>query len=352
MGSVYEEITRLETAKTDIETAIEGCGVNVPDTKLISDYAQYIRQIPSAVFSELNVDSIGGEDLYIKSIKQENGLINATTGGVVSSTSSGLAPKIITDAASIIAAQANEWVLTSTNGESPTWRKLPINAFTNYYRPISVDGISILGNNNTELDLVAGTNISITAEKSPDYTCKVIITNTGVRSVKTGTANGTISVNTNGTTANVAVKGLGSNAYTSTAYLPLSGGTMTGNIEWANDTGNASRFPSHIYRNTYDAYGNVYDHYYSSGITASQSAANLRVKNGNSYKTLVFKGDGTFQWDGKDIIHSGNISSQSVNYATSSGTASKIGNYSIWVGSRSEYGNAPYDANTIYFITD
>jgi hypothetical protein len=39
MGSVYEEITRLETAKTDIETAIEGCGVSVPDAKLISDYA-------------------------------------------------------------------------------------------------------------------------------------------------------------------------------------------------------------------------------------------------------------------------------------------------------------------------
>jgi hypothetical protein len=39
MGSVYEEITRLETAKADIETAIEGCGVNVPDTDLISTYA-------------------------------------------------------------------------------------------------------------------------------------------------------------------------------------------------------------------------------------------------------------------------------------------------------------------------
>ena len=43
--------------------------------------------------------------------------------------------------------------------------------------------------------------------------------NSGVRAVSTGTANGTISVNTNGTTANVAVKGLGSAAYTnSTAY--------------------------------------------------------------------------------------------------------------------------------------
>lgn len=277
MGSVYEEITRLETAKADIETAIEGCGVNVPDTDLISTYAQYIRQIPSAVFSELNVDPVGGEDMYIKSIEQKDGLINATTGGLVSSTSSGLSPKIGTSASSTIIAQANEWVLTSTNGGSPSWRKLPSNAFkndntnttyslsgalsantyittltdsasgkttatipamsgasstaagtaglvpapeankhtaflrgdgtwavpTNYYRPISVNGTSILENNNTTLNLVAGASISITAENSSGYTGKVTITNTGVRST---TINGNyLRVNTNGTNADLTI---------------------------------------------------------------------------------------------------------------------------------------------------
>ena len=57
-----------------------------------------------------------------------------------------------------------------------------------------------------------------------------VISNSGVRSIATGSTNGTISVNTNGTSAEVAVKGLGSNAYTSTAYLPLSGGTVTGTL--------------------------------------------------------------------------------------------------------------------------
>ena len=58
------------------------------------------------------------------------------------------------------------------------------------------------------------------------------ITNSGVRSVATGSSNGTISVNTNGTSSNVAVKGLGSAAYTdSGAYMPkftfsLSGTTL------------------------------------------------------------------------------------------------------------------------------
>ena len=46
-----------------------------------------------------------------------------------------------------------------------------------------------------------------------------IDTNSGVRSITTGSTNGTISVNTNGTSAEVAIKGLGSAAYTaSTAY--------------------------------------------------------------------------------------------------------------------------------------
>ena len=47
--------------------------------------------------------------------------------------------------------------------------------------------------------------------------------NSGVRSIATGSANGTISVNTNGTAADVAVKGLGTAAYTaSTAYAEAS----------------------------------------------------------------------------------------------------------------------------------
>lgn len=57
-----------------------------------------------------------------------------------------------------------------------------------------------------------------------------VISNSGVRSIATGSTNGTISVNTNGTSADVAVKGLGSNAYTSTSYLPSAGGNVSGHI--------------------------------------------------------------------------------------------------------------------------
>lgn len=81
---------------------------------------------------------------------------------------------------------------------------------------------------NTNTTYSAGTGISLSG---------TTFSNSGVRSVATGSSNGTISVNTNGITANVAVKGLGSAAYTAStayaaashthSYLPLTGGTVT-----------------------------------------------------------------------------------------------------------------------------
>lgn len=96
---------------------------------------------------------------------------------IVSSTTDGLAPKIGTVAASTVTTQADEWVLTSTKGATPTWRKLPTNAFLNYYRPILVNGTSLLGNNNTALNIVAGNDITLVAEKDTNdkYTGKLVI---------------------------------------------------------------------------------------------------------------------------------------------------------------------------------
>ena len=64
---------------------------------------------------------------------------------IVSTNADGLAPKINTTA-SAITTQTDEWVLTTTKGATPSWRRLPVNAFLN--RPISVNGTSILENNN------------------------------------------------------------------------------------------------------------------------------------------------------------------------------------------------------------
>lgn len=112
-------------------------------------------------------------------------------------------------------------------------------------------------------------------------------------------------------------------------YLPLAGGVLSDSISFGadgitqNNTGTSTRLPSHIYRNVYDTSGNVYDHYFNQRYTAATNTfANLRVKTSGGMKVLRFGGDGTFSWDGNTVIHSGNIGSQSVNYASNAGKLS------------------------------
>lgn len=122
MASVNDEINRISGAKTDIKNAIEYCGVEVSEDELIDEYAEKIRNIPTNILSNLNVESSPGE--FVKSIKQTNGLIEVTMGGLVNSTQNGLVPKIETPTKSI-STLADEWVLTSVKGATPIWCKLP-----------------------------------------------------------------------------------------------------------------------------------------------------------------------------------------------------------------------------------
>ena len=81
----------------------------------------------------------------------------------------------------------------------------------------SEDGTATWGtDNNTTYS--AGTGISLSG---------TTFSNSGVRSIASGTANGTISVNTNGTSTDVAVKGLGSSAYTDSTDYATSSHTHT-----------------------------------------------------------------------------------------------------------------------------
>lgn len=91
---------------------------------------------------------------------------------------------------------------------------------------------------NKQDKLTVGAGIDITSD---------VISNAGVRSVATGASNGTISVNTNGTSAEVSVYGLGSAAYTaSTAYATAAQGAKAdtavqpGDLATVATTGNYS----------------------------------------------------------------------------------------------------------------
>ena len=90
-------------------------------------------------------------------------------------------------------------------------------------------------NGNTTIELT-DTNTTYTAGDGLSLS-GTTFSNNGVRSIATGTTNGTISVNTNGNISNIGVYGLKSAAYTNSSdyaaashthsYLPLAGGTMS-----------------------------------------------------------------------------------------------------------------------------
>lgn len=81
-----------------------------------------------------------------------------TTYGVVSKNANGLAPQVINTNKTSIG--QSFYLLASSDGQAtPSWYKLPSNAFVNTWRTIQVNGESI-GNN--VLNLINGTNVTIT----------------------------------------------------------------------------------------------------------------------------------------------------------------------------------------------
>ena len=139
MASVNDEINRISGAKTDIKNAIEYCGVEVSEDELIDEYAEKIRRIPTDILSNLNFESSQGE--FVKSIKQTNGLIEATVGGIVDTSSSGLVPKIdISDLDSITSIQLNDLILTTTSDYAPVWKKFLIPIYSGADARNSING--------------------------------------------------------------------------------------------------------------------------------------------------------------------------------------------------------------------
>lgn len=80
-----------------------------------------------------------------------------TTYGIVSNTSNGLAPKVINTNTTLI--NSAFYLLASSNGTTtPSWYKLPANAFANTWRDIKIKGTSIGSNT---LNLLEGSHITL-----------------------------------------------------------------------------------------------------------------------------------------------------------------------------------------------
>ena len=201
--------------------------------------------------------------------------------------------------------------------------------------------------------------ISYTIDKSVPSNAIFTDTNT-TYTIATGDANGQIKVTpSSGSAYNVSVKGLGSNAYTSTSYLPLGGGTMTGQLKTSfkesvamgsyaatsttiPDLCNELRYssgccgsvnigtkytgsPSTINTGWYNF---LWIPHRSGGVNGSASDDNC------NYGRLILRGmtvngeyeirfnSGSIAYC-RELISAANIGSQSVNYATSAGSATK-----------------------------
>ena len=121
-------------------------------------------------------------------------------------------------------------------------------------------------------------------------------------------------------------------------YMPKSGGAFTGSVTFANGTWNVVGDDAAI------------GDYNAAGMLGLKSCNNNIPGIGfhNSAGTLLGRlqsNGSTLQWNDQTIIHSGNIGSQSVNYANSAGNANTVDGYHIVVGSTGS------DASTIYIIT-
>ena len=171
----------------------------------------------------------------------------------------------------------------------------------------------------------AGTGISLSG---------TTFSNSGVRSIAAGSSNGTISVNTNGTTTNVAVKGLGSLAYKSSlgasdvGAIPTSAkGTANGvSTLDANGLVPASQLPSYV-DDVIEGYYNL-SKFYKTKATSDSGTTYSNEITGESGKIYVdLNTNKTYRWSGTAFI----VISDTITLGTTSSTAF-----------RGDYGNTAY----------
>lgn len=227
------------------------------------------------------------------------------------------------------------------------------NAFSNF----KVGDVTIAADTTTDtLTVAAGSNITLTPDADNDkltiaatnttYSAGTGISlsgttfsNAGVRSIATGSTNGTISVNTGGTTAEVAVKGLGSAAYTASSayatsghthsYLPLAGGTLTGNTTLSNTS------PEFTIKNTSNGTASlILERTGVSSWKVLNTAGNLKIQNnytdavGDYFDVLTLtynSGNATFKGTVTAASFSGSLSGNATT-ATTATTANKVTN--------------------------
>lgn len=151
--SIASDVQRIQQAKADIKTAIQGMGVTVPDTALISDLDTYVSNISSDADATAD-DLTYGKTAYVGGTKitgAKHWITGTVTGGsatTLSISGLGFTPKylVLTIEGSVNTYGSYQYVFCINNTSGTVWGSYAkgLSYSSNYYGIYAASGVTTL----------------------------------------------------------------------------------------------------------------------------------------------------------------------------------------------------------------
>ena len=212
---------------------------------------------------------------------------------------------------------------TNKNGWDYEYRLLHSGNYNNYAPTLTGTGASGTWGINISGNAATADSVDWSGVTNKPNFVNSFGTKTGDITIRGGqTGNGSVNLAMSNNELQASIVGLGSNAYTSTAYLPLSGGTMNlgeGLKFHADDNYFGTNLDARII-SLLDGNGTTCD----GGLIIDERA----TSNGVEYVTELLRiRDSEFKWKGNDIYHKGNLSPMTTSHPANSITQTNIDNW-------------------------
>ncbi len=242
----------------------------------IADDGVYMPKSGGTFTGAVNVaDSFYADSATLGDLVVNGGasLTNNLQANTINGVTVGSNPKF-TDTVTTITTSGSGNAITSITASNGTLTAKKEATFLTSHQTVTNKAATLAWNSAVTIATIGSTNITAKLPVNPN-------TNT-TYTIATGDSNGQIKVTpSSGSAYNVSVKGLGSNAYSSTSYLPLAGGTVTGNIKRYN-SGASTEPMITLLANNQDAYL----------FEVGHGSAAASISSSNHYK-LLYKGTNT-----------------------------------------------------------
>lgn len=191
---------------------------------------------------------------------------------------------------------------------------------TNVQHSINTLYLPVKSNGDITGNAATATNVAWSGVTNKPNFVNSFGTKTGDITIRGGqTGNGSVNLAMSNNELQASIVGLGSNAYTSTAYLPLAGGNMTGDIKFTNKgivvvPGNTDQYIWKVYSSSDGSYG--FKLQYDGTGSGNDNSLTLIADNQDSEKVRAYsiKQDGTITFavtpkvGTNNILHLGNSS--------------------------------------------